>query len=82
MKNITFSLSADGKTIGSFTLDPLTEIRLLACARVNKKLTLTEYVRETLRETTLCDDYPDGPLYWADGEQAAVISAELAAAAA
>lgn len=79
MKLITFTLSgADGENLGSFTLDPLTQIRLMANAKANPKLSLTEYVREALRERTLCDDYP-GDLYSCrDGKEIAAISYELA----
>ena len=80
MKLITFTISADGENLGSFTLDPLTQLRLMACAKLNEGLSLAEYVRGTLRASVLCDDYPGEDLYWADGKEAAAISAELAAA--
>jgi hypothetical protein len=79
MKLITFTLSADGETHGSFTLDPYTQIRLMADAKANPKLSLTEYVREALRSVTLRDDYR-GTIYNCDGRDIAVVSAELAAA--
>jgi hypothetical protein len=78
MKNITFKLFAGGKTLGGFTLDPYTQLRLMADAKVNKKLTLPEYVREALRQFTLRDDYK-GEIYCADeGEIRAEVAAELA----
>jgi hypothetical protein len=48
MKMITFTLSADGENLGSFTLDPYAQLCLMADAGANKKLSLTEYVREAI----------------------------------
>ena len=81
MKLIQFTLSTDGENLGSFTLDPYTQLCLMADAKVNKKLTLPQYVREALREVTLRDDYP-GTIHCRgdSGEEIAAISAELAAA--
>jgi hypothetical protein len=79
MKLITFTLSADGENLGSFTLDPFTQIRLMADAKANPKLSLMEYVREALREVTLRDDYP-GTIHCADERDVAAVSYELAAA--
>jgi hypothetical protein len=81
MKQIKFTLSgANGESLGSFTLDPLTQIRLMADAKANEGLSLAEYVRETLRAWTLQDDYP-GLLYCCgNGKGTAAISVELTAA--
>ena len=82
MKLITFTLSgADGKNLGSFTLDPYAQLCLMADARANKKLSLTEYVREAIRSFTLHDAY-EGTVYGRgdSGKEIAAISAELAAA--
>ena len=81
MKVIKFTLTgANGESLGSFTLDPLTQIRLMADAKANKRLSLAQYAREVLRQHTLQDDYP-GLLYCCgNGKGAAAISAELAAA--
>ena len=57
MKLITFTISADGETLGSFTLDPYAQLCLMADARANKKLSLAEYVREAVRSFTLQDEY-------------------------
>jgi hypothetical protein len=79
MKTIKFTLSAAGKNLGSFTLDPYTQLRLMADAKVNKKLTLPEYVRETVRQFTLRDDYK-GNIYCADeADIRSAIADELAA---
>ena len=53
----------------------------MADAKVNKKLTLTEYVREAVRSFTL-NDACAGTIYCRgdSGEEVAAISAELAAA--
>lgn len=77
MKKIKFHLSADGKTIGSFTLDPYTQMRLMADAKANEGLSLPEYVREALREATLRDDYPSTIYCCEDGREVATISQEL-----
>jgi hypothetical protein len=80
MKLIQFTLSTDGENLGSFTLDPYAQIRLMADAKANKGLTPPEYVREALRECTLRDDYPGTIRCCGDGRDVAAISCELAAA--
>jgi hypothetical protein len=80
MKTITFTLSADGENLGSFTLDPYTQLRLMADAKANPKLSLTDYVREALRDVTLRDDYR-GTIHCCDeGGDIAAVSEQLAAA--
>lgn len=57
IKSISFTLFGDGENLGAFTLDPYTQLRLMADAKANEGLTLPEYVREALRNVTLRDDY-------------------------
>jgi hypothetical protein len=81
MKLIQFTLSSDGENLGSFTLDPYTQLCLMADARVNKGLSLTQYVREAVRSFTLHDAYEGTICCRGDsGEEIAAVSAELAAA--
>ncbi len=81
MQLIQFTLSADGKNIGSFTLDPLTQLCLMADAKTNKKLSLPEYVLESIRNFTLLDMYK-GTVSCRDGNEEVLkaAAAELAAA--
>ena len=82
MQLIKFTLSgADGENLGSFTLDPYAQLCLMADARANPKLSLTEYVRESIRAFTLNDAY-EGTIHCRgdNGEEVAAISAELATA--
>jgi hypothetical protein len=74
MTSIPIRISADDEPIGTFTLDPCTTIRLLADARANPTLTLTEFVRESLRNEVLRDDY-DGDLFCADASDILAITA-------
>jgi hypothetical protein len=80
MKLITFKLSQGGKEIGAFKLDPITQLCLMADARTNKKLSLAEYVRESIRNFTLQDLY-DGAVSCRNGndEVLKAAGAELAA---
>jgi hypothetical protein len=73
---------ADGENLGSFTLDPYTQLCLMADARANKKLSLTEYVSESIRNFTLQDMY-EGTVCCRDGNEGVLqaAAAELAAAA-
>jgi hypothetical protein len=82
MKIITFKLSQGGKEIGTFKLDPITQLCLMADAKTNKKLSLTEYVRESIRNFTLQDLY-EGTVCCRDGndEVLKAAAAELAAEA-
>jgi hypothetical protein len=81
MKLIQFTLSADGENLGSFTLDPYSQLCLMADAKTNEGLSLTEYVREAIRSFTLRDAYGDPISCRGDsGEEIAAVSAELAAA--
>jgi hypothetical protein len=79
MKSISFTLSGDGENLGAFTLDPYTELRLMADAKANEGLTLPEYVREALRNLTLRDDY-NGNTCCADESDVLAVSDEIAAA--
>ena len=80
MKNIALTITADEETLGSFTLDPLMQVRLLADAKVNSILSFPEYIREALRQVTLRDDY-QGSLYCADEADFQAVSNELLATA-
>jgi hypothetical protein len=80
MKSISIRISADDEPIGAFTLDPYTTIRLLADARVNPTLSLTEFVRESIRNEILRDGDYDGPeLYCADASDILAVAAETGA---
>jgi hypothetical protein len=82
MKIIQFKISQGGKEIGTFKLDPITQLCLMADAKANKKLSLTEYVREAIRNFTLQDMY-EGTVYCRDGNEGVLQTAanELAATA-
>jgi hypothetical protein len=47
MKQITCTISADGENLGSFTLDPITRIRLMADAKLSR-LSLPEFIDDVL----------------------------------
>lgn len=81
MKLIQFKLTQGGKEIGAFKLDPITQLCLMADAKANKKLSLTEYVREAIRNFTLQELY-EGTVYCRDGNKGVfkAAAAELAAA--
>jgi len=78
MKHITCTISADEENLGSFTLDPLMQIRIMAEAKLNGQ-SLPEFIHELLRCIVLADDY-QGEIACAEEEDLCAVSNELTAA--
>ena len=77
MKNITVTITTNDEKLGSFPLDPLIQIRLLADAKANG-LSLPDYTREAIRQGTVRDDY-QGEIFCTNEADVQAVSNELLA---